>query len=210
MNVALPSMQADLRASSGAVQWVVAGYALTSAVFLITAARLGDRIGRRRVFSLGLGLFTLSSTTCGVAANPTVLVVSRLVQGAAAALLMPNVLSIVGVAFSGPDRARAGRLRFGDGLCGNRRAAHRRQSGAGQPRRSRLAQLLLDQRAGGCGRVGARAAAFLGVAITGAIFCGALGGGYAHAFELSLAQLAALLLAVAMLTRRLPAAVKEG
>ncbi|MGB9182665.1 MAG: MFS transporter [Solirubrobacteraceae bacterium] len=107
VNVALPSMQADLHASAGAIQWVVAGYALTSAVFLITAARLGDRIGRRRAFSLGLGLFTAASAACGVAANPTVLVVSRLIQGAAAALLMPNVLSIIGVTFTGPDRARA-------------------------------------------------------------------------------------------------------
>ena len=54
VNVALPSMQADLHAGSGAIEWVVAGYGLTSAVFLITAARLGDQFGRRRMFSLGL------------------------------------------------------------------------------------------------------------------------------------------------------------
>ena len=107
VNVALPSMQSDLHASSGTIQWVVAGYSLTSAVFLITAARLGDRIGRRRVFSLGLALFTLSSAACGVAGSPAVLVAGRLVQGAAAAMLMPNVLSIIGVTYDGPDRARA-------------------------------------------------------------------------------------------------------
>jgi EmrB/QacA subfamily drug resistance transporter len=107
VNVALSSMQADLHAGSGAIQWIVAGYALTSAVFLISAARLGDRIGRRRVFSLGLGLFTLSSAACGVATTPTALVVARLVQGSSAALLMPNVLSIIGVTYTGSDRARA-------------------------------------------------------------------------------------------------------
>jgi MFS family permease len=78
VNVALPSMQSDLHASASAMQWVVAGYALTSAVFLITAARLGDRIGSRRVFSLGLALFTLSSAACGVAASPALLVIAHL------------------------------------------------------------------------------------------------------------------------------------
>ncbi len=107
VNVALPSMQADLHAGSAAVQWVVAGYALTSAVFLITAARLGDSVGRRRVFSLGLGLFTLASAVCGIAPNATILVLARLAQGAAAALLTPNVLSIIGVSYDGADRARA-------------------------------------------------------------------------------------------------------
>jgi EmrB/QacA subfamily drug resistance transporter len=107
VNVALPSMQSDLRASSGTVEWVAAGYGLTSAVFLITAARLGDRIGRRRTFSLGLALFTVSSAACGAATSPEMLIAGRLVQGLAGALLMPNVLSIIGVLYAGPDRARA-------------------------------------------------------------------------------------------------------
>ena len=70
VNVALPSMQFELHASGGAIEWVVAGYALTSAVFLIVAARLGDQIGRRRTFVLGLTVFTLSSAACGVAGSP--------------------------------------------------------------------------------------------------------------------------------------------
>ncbi|MGI8428903.1 MAG: MFS transporter [Solirubrobacteraceae bacterium] len=107
VNVALPSIQHDLHAGSSAIEWIVAGYALTSAVFLITAARLGDQIGRRRAFSLGLGLFTLASTGCGVAGSPALLVLSRLVQGVGAALLMPNVLSIIGVNYTGVDRGRA-------------------------------------------------------------------------------------------------------
>src|SRR5271170_4896641 len=60
VNVALPSMERNLHAGTGAIEWVVAGFALTSAVFLITAARLGDRIGRRRTFSIGLAVFTLA------------------------------------------------------------------------------------------------------------------------------------------------------
>jgi len=107
VNVALPSMQSELHAGTGAIEWVVAGFALTSAVFLITAARLGDRIGRRRTFSIGLGVFTLSSAACGVAGGPTVLVVARLAQGVGAALLMPNVLSIINVTYAGADLPRA-------------------------------------------------------------------------------------------------------
>src|SRR5881398_2610975 len=67
VNVALPSMQSDLNASNGAIEWVVAGYALTSAVLLITAGRLGDQHGRRRAFMAGVALFTLSSAACGLA-----------------------------------------------------------------------------------------------------------------------------------------------
>jgi EmrB/QacA subfamily drug resistance transporter len=107
VNVALPSMQSELHAGTGAIEWVVAGFALTSAAFLITAARLGDRIGRRRTFSIGLGVFTLSSAACGVAGSPTVLVVARIAQGVGAALLMPNVLSIINVTYTGADLPRA-------------------------------------------------------------------------------------------------------
>src|SRR5204863_384750 len=90
VNVALPSMQSDLHASDGAIEWVVAGYALTSAVLLITAGRLGDQFGRRKVFSVGLALFTLASLECGIAGSAQLLVAARLLQGAAAAILMPN------------------------------------------------------------------------------------------------------------------------
>lgn len=107
VNVALPSMQAGLHASSGAIEWVVAGYGLTTAVFMITGARLGDRWGRRRVFTIGLALFTLSSAGCGLAGSPGMLVVSRLIQGVSAAMLGSNVLSIIGVLYDGSDRARA-------------------------------------------------------------------------------------------------------
>jgi EmrB/QacA subfamily drug resistance transporter len=99
VNVALPSMQSDLHAGNSAIEWVVAGYALTSAVFLIAASRLGDRFGRRRALSVGLALFTLSSAVCGVAGSADVLVAGRLVQGAAAAVMMPNVLALISVIY---------------------------------------------------------------------------------------------------------------
>ena len=107
VNVALPSIQSRLHASDSAIEWVVAGYALTSAIFVISASRLGDRLGHRRMFSVGLALFTLASAACGAAATPLELVLARLLQGIAAALLTPNVLSIIGVLYSGQDRLRA-------------------------------------------------------------------------------------------------------
>jgi EmrB/QacA subfamily drug resistance transporter len=107
VNVALPSMQADLHASHGAAEWFVAGYGLTFAAGLITAGRLGDRFGRRRMFSLGLALFTLASLACASAQTADVLNLARLVQGLAAALISPQVLSIIGVKYVGADRVRA-------------------------------------------------------------------------------------------------------
>ena len=75
VNVALPSIQSQLKASDSELEWVVAGFACTSAIFVITAGRLGDRFGRRRMFSLGLVLFTLASAACGAAGTPLELVV---------------------------------------------------------------------------------------------------------------------------------------
>jgi EmrB/QacA subfamily drug resistance transporter len=107
VNVALPQIQSRLHASAGAIEWVVAGYALTSAVFMITSGRLGDRLGHRRVFTVGLALFTIASAACGLAATPAELVGARLFQGVAAALLTPSVLAIIGVLYTGADRLRA-------------------------------------------------------------------------------------------------------
>jgi EmrB/QacA subfamily drug resistance transporter len=107
VNVALPSIQSSLSASASAIEFVTAGYALTSAVFLILGGRLGDRLGRRRMFATGMALFTLSSAACGAAGTPEVLVMARLLQGTSAALMMPNILAIMGVVFTGEDRVKA-------------------------------------------------------------------------------------------------------
>jgi len=107
VNVAMPSMQAELHASTGAIEWVVAGYGLTFATLLITAGRLGDQLGRRRMFSAGLLLFTVASLACGLSTSPEMLIAARAFQGAAAALLSTNVLSIIGVTYTGPDRLKA-------------------------------------------------------------------------------------------------------
>lgn len=107
VNVAFPSIQANLHASNGAIEWVVAGYGLTFASLLIMAGRIGDHIGRRRLLTMGLVLFVVSSVGCGAAPSPAALVAARFVQGTAAAMISPSVLAILGVAYKGLDRARA-------------------------------------------------------------------------------------------------------
>jgi EmrB/QacA subfamily drug resistance transporter len=107
VNVAIPATQRDLLASSAQIQFVVAGYGLAYACGLITAGRLGDLYGRRRLYVVGLIVFTVASLLCGIAPTATVLVVARVAQGCGAALLSPQVLTILGVTFTGHDRARA-------------------------------------------------------------------------------------------------------
>jgi MFS family permease len=107
VNVALPSIQSELHAGPGAVQLVIAGYGLAFAVGMIGGGRLGDLYGRRRLFAIGLALFTAASAACGLAPSATVLVVARIAQGAAGALLTPQVLAIVSTVYSGAARARA-------------------------------------------------------------------------------------------------------
>jgi EmrB/QacA subfamily drug resistance transporter len=107
VNVALPSLQRELHAGADTLEWVVAGYGLTFAALLLGAGRLGDRFGRRRVYGLGVALFTLTSAACGLATSGGVLVAARLAQGAAGALIGPSVLAIIGALYTGPARARA-------------------------------------------------------------------------------------------------------
>jgi EmrB/QacA subfamily drug resistance transporter len=107
VNVALPQTQRDLHAGPSAVQFVVAGYGLALAAGLITAGRLGDLCGRRRMYVLDLGLFTAASAACGLAPSAGFLVGGRVVQGAAAALLVPQILGIINTIYTGPRRAKA-------------------------------------------------------------------------------------------------------
>jgi EmrB/QacA subfamily drug resistance transporter len=107
VNVALPSIQEDLDASIAGLEWTVNGYTLSIAVLLVTAGRLGDIFGRRRMFLVGVVIFALSSATAGLAPNATALVLSRVVQGAGAALMMPGTLSIIADAFPPSERGKA-------------------------------------------------------------------------------------------------------
>jgi len=106
-NVAGPSIGADLHASEGAVGLVVSGYVVAFAVLLITGARLGSSLGYRRTFLLGLTVFTVASALCGLAPGIATLVVARFVQGAGAALMVPQVLSGIQLHFQGRDRLKA-------------------------------------------------------------------------------------------------------
>jgi MFS family permease len=110
VNVAAPSIHAVLHASGASLQLVVAGYTITYAVLLVTGARLGDILGHRRVFLCGLVLFTLASLGCGLAGTAGELIALRLIQGAGAAVMIPQVLSLIQRTHAGPDpkpRARA-------------------------------------------------------------------------------------------------------
>lgn len=106
VNIAIPSIQRDEGASFSQIQWITAGYALAFAAGLITGGRLGDIHGRKRLFLIGIGGFTLASALCGFAANPEMLVASRILQGAMAAMMVPQVLSIVHATFPAHERGK--------------------------------------------------------------------------------------------------------
>ncbi|HEU4392997.1 MAG TPA: MFS transporter [Solirubrobacterales bacterium] len=107
VNVALPSIQRDLDASISGLEWTINGYTLSFAVLLATGGRLGDIFGRRRMFLFGVVIFALSSATAGFAPDATALVLSRVVQGVGAALMMPATLSIITDAFPAAERGKA-------------------------------------------------------------------------------------------------------
>jgi EmrB/QacA subfamily drug resistance transporter len=108
VNVALPSIQTDLGFSPEDLQWIVSGYALTFGGFLLLGGRMGDLLGRRLVFMVGLGAFAAFSLLAGFATSPEMLIVARLLQGAAGAILSPSVYSIVSVMFAeGSERNKA-------------------------------------------------------------------------------------------------------
>ena len=107
VNVALPSIQRDLDTSISGLEWIVNGYTLSFAVLLVVGGRLGDIFGRRKMFSLGVVIFTLSSVTAGFAPDNFALVASRVVQGFGAALMLPGTLSIITDAFPPSERGKA-------------------------------------------------------------------------------------------------------
>lgn len=107
VNVALPALGADLNARLGDLQWVVNGYTLTLAAFVLLGGALGDRFGRRKVFLIGVVWFTVASLACGFAPNVNILIVARIVQGIGAALLTPGSLALLQASFEHDDRGKA-------------------------------------------------------------------------------------------------------
>jgi EmrB/QacA subfamily drug resistance transporter len=107
VNVALPDIGKDFDASTSALQWILNGYLLTLASLILLGGSLGDRYGRRRVFVLGIGLFTAASLLCAVAPSVELLIGARLLQGIGGALLTPGSLAILEASFRPADRARA-------------------------------------------------------------------------------------------------------
>lgn len=107
VNVALPTIDHDLAAGPALLELVVAGYGLSYAVLLVLGGRLGDMFGRRRLFLVGMAAFGLTSLACGLAPTAWTLVGARVAQGAAAALMLPQVLATVQAATAGPHRAKA-------------------------------------------------------------------------------------------------------
>jgi MFS family permease len=107
VNVALPTIRTHLHAGPTALEWVVSGYMLAFAALLITAGRLGDQFGRRRLFLIGVAGFGATSLLSGLSQTPTELIICRLLQGASAAVLMPQILATFRTVFSGAQRATA-------------------------------------------------------------------------------------------------------
>jgi len=107
VNVALPSIQRDLGVGLSELEWIVTGYALTFAALMLTGGKLADLLGRRLIFVVGLGVFTLASLACGLADSGEMLIAARIVQGMGAALMNPATLSIIAATFPPSERGMA-------------------------------------------------------------------------------------------------------
>jgi len=107
VNVALPAIEADLRAPVAVIQWIINAYTLCVAALILIGGAAGDRFGRRRVFVTGVAIFAAASVWCGVSPSVTQLILARAVQGIGAALLIPCSLAIIGASFAESERGRA-------------------------------------------------------------------------------------------------------
>jgi len=107
VNVALPSIQADLEIGLSELEWIVAGYALTFAALMLTGGKVADAYGRRLVFVVGIAVFTLASLFCGLADSGEMLIAARILQGVGAALMNPATLSIIAATFPPAERGAA-------------------------------------------------------------------------------------------------------
>ncbi len=107
VNVALPVLQTELNATASEVQWVVEAYALFLAALILVGGSLGDHFGRRRIFAIGISLFTVASVLCGLSPNVAFLIITRAIQGVGGALLVPGSLAIISASFDSKQRGRA-------------------------------------------------------------------------------------------------------
>jgi EmrB/QacA subfamily drug resistance transporter len=107
VNVALPTMQRSFHATSADLQWVIEAYSLFLSALILVGGSLGDRLGRRRVFAIGIALFTVASVGCGAAPNIGILIVARSIQGVGGACLVPGSLAIISAAFDTTRRGKA-------------------------------------------------------------------------------------------------------
>ena len=107
VGIALPSINRSFGGGVGTLQWVITGYSLTLAAFLLLGGNLGDRLGRRRIFSIGIVWFAVASALCGVAPTAGLLIAARVLQGVGGALLTPGSLAILQASFRPDDRSRA-------------------------------------------------------------------------------------------------------
>src|SRR5919106_1439724 len=107
VNVALPEIGNDLDADVAGLQWIINGYLLTLAALILLGGSLGDRYGRRRIFTVGVIWFTVASALCALAPNAEILIAARVVQGIGGALLTPGSLAIIEATFHPDDRGRA-------------------------------------------------------------------------------------------------------
>jgi MFS family permease len=107
VTVALPAIQADLKMSIAGAQWIANAYMLMLGALILAGGSAGDRFGRRRVFALGVAIFTAASVACGLAPNTAALIAARAAQGIGGALLIPGSLAIISAAFPADERGQA-------------------------------------------------------------------------------------------------------
>ncbi|HEY6771156.1 MAG TPA: MFS transporter, partial [Solirubrobacterales bacterium] len=107
VNVALPTIRADLGASGTQLEWVISAYMLAFAASLIVAGSFGDLLGRKRIFCAGIAVFGLASLAAGLAQSPDELIAARVVQGTAAAMMIPQLLATFRAIFDGEERGKA-------------------------------------------------------------------------------------------------------
>src|SRR6266700_4877063 len=107
VNIALPTIEADLKTSAAVVQWLVNAYMLSLTALVLVGGAAGDQLGRRRVFITGTAIFAAASLWCGLSGDITSLILARVVQGAGAALLIPCSLAIIGATFDESERGKA-------------------------------------------------------------------------------------------------------